>query len=223
MRVFLVVDVTLYREGLVQVLARNTMVDVVGSAAGGEDAVKDIELLRPDVVLLDAGMKNGLLALSELRVLRSRPKLIALALSEAEADVIAWAEAGVCAYLTREASLSDLVTTIALAMRGESVCSPTVTASLMERLAARANHDGDKAALARLTSREMDIAQLIARGLSNKEIARALSIAIPTVKNHVHNILEKMHVNRRTQAALFVRNESVAFESVTSVAATEIR
>jgi two-component system, NarL family, nitrate/nitrite response regulator NarL len=217
------VDVTLYREGLVQVLARNTMVDVVGSAAGGEDAVKDIELLRPDVVLLDAGMKNGLLALSELRVLRSRPKLIALALSEAEADVIAWAEAGVCAYLTREASLSDLVTTIALAMRGESVCSPTVTASLMERLAARANHDGDKAALARLTSREMDIAQLIARGLSNKEIARALSIAIPTVKNHVHNILEKMHVNRRTQAALFVRNESVAFESVTSVAATEIR
>jgi two-component system, NarL family, nitrate/nitrite response regulator NarL len=205
-RLVLVTDVTLYREGLRQLLAREAALDVVGVAASSAEALDLIGSLHPDVVLIDTSLEGGLHAARAMRAASPGHKLIALALSEDEADVIAWAEAGMSACVTRDAGLPDLVSAIDGAMNGQSVLSPALTASLLKRLAVRASQDPDLVPPSPLTSRELDIVQLIAQGLSNREIARALSIALPTVKNHVHNILEKMHVHRRAQAAFFVRH-----------------
>ncbi len=118
-----------------------------------------------------------------------------------EQDVIACAEAGISAFVPREGSTEDLINAVRQAIRGELVCSPRVTALLFDRVAALSagrikSIDGHA-----LTAREKEIVSLVERGLSNKEIARRLSVGTATVKNHVHNILEKLHIHRRGEVA----------------------
>jgi two-component system, NarL family, nitrate/nitrite response regulator NarL len=121
-----------------------------------------------------------------------------LGISGASPDVIACAEAGISGYVTREATLADLVATIERTTRGEAVCPPAVTASLLERIAVLANARRDRPPLLdQLTNREAEIVRLIELGMSNKEIASTLCIAVPTVKNHVHNVLSKLNLQRR--------------------------
>src|SRR5439155_827652 len=108
----------------------------------------------------------------------------------------------------REASIDDLVTVIESVARGEAICSPRVAAGLLRRVAALAAGHGGDLPRAQLTNREREIVRLIDNGLSNKEIARALGIEVATVKNHVHNILEKLQVHRRGEAAARVRGTS---------------
>jgi DNA-binding NarL/FixJ family response regulator len=126
--------------------------------------------------------------------------------------VIACAEAGIAAYVAREGSLDDLVATLHSVMRGEARVSPRIAAVLLRRVGDMATGRAQRVRASPLTERETEIAGLVADGLSNKQIARRLRIRLPTVKNHVHNILEKLEVGRRTEigAALGLVTEAPA-------------
>jgi two-component system nitrate/nitrite response regulator NarL len=204
-RTFILVGVRLYREGLERFLQAHASVEVIGSSARPSEAIDRIHDLRPDVVLVDLGMVDGRSAARRIRM-ASEARVVALAVSETGAEVVAWAEAGMAGYVSRDGSLDDLVATIERASRGETLCPPTIMASVIERLAAHANGPSQLEDRPQLTRREREIIGLIDQGLSNKEIARALSIALPTVKNHVHNILEKLQVRRRAEVPSVLRH-----------------
>jgi two-component system, NarL family, nitrate/nitrite response regulator NarL len=196
--VFILVQVRLYREGLEQHLGRYHSIEVVGSARSSADALASLRRLRPEILLLDLGLEASLNFAPVVRGALPETRLIVLGISGASPDVIACAEAGVRGYVTREATLADLVETIERTARGEAVCPPAVTASLLERIAVLANARRDRPHVVdQLTNREVEIVRLIEQGMSNKEIASALCIAVPTVKNHVHNVLSKLNLQRR--------------------------
>lgn len=202
-RVAVVAPVRLYREGLVQAIARDSRLQVVGAAASVPEALALVEERRPDTVVLELGAAGP----SLVRELTARvPELhvIALAVSETPDNVVEWAEAGIAGLVTPDGTVGDLTDTIIRASRDELVCSPRVARTLLRRvhaLAAR-SENGDTS----LTPREIQIAQLIERGLMNKEIASQLGIEVPTVKNHVHRILEKLGAHRRSDAAAHIRS-----------------
>lgn len=201
--VFILAAVRLYREGLDRWLSGVPSLVVVGTAADPEDALDRIGALRPDVLVLDMSDPASLGLARRIRAAVGSTKVVALAVGEAGADVIACAEAGVAGYLTRDGSLNELIETIESTVRGETRCPPQIIARLFDRLAALS--PGHLSELLPLTSREAQIVHLIDRGLSNKEIARTLSIAVPTVKNHVHNVLRKLQVERREEAVISFR------------------
>jgi two-component system, NarL family, nitrate/nitrite response regulator NarL len=127
-----------------------------------------------------------------------------IGVSERDAEIVAWAEAGVAGYVVTDTSLDDLIPTIASVVRGETLCSPRISAVLLRRVKALATA-GTTVSLGVLTPREIEVADLLAQGLSNKEIALCLSIALPTVKTHVHSILTKMSAHRRGEAVARLR------------------
>ena len=161
----------------------------------------------PAVVLVDVTGSGGLTILRELAVATPDARLLAVGVRDVDDDVLRCIEAGAIGYVLRDASVAELAEAVHATLRGETMASPHVIATLMERVATlSAGGRGNVAA--ELTSRELEVVALIERGLSNKEIAAQLSIAVTTVKNHVHNILEKLHVRRRAEAASLVRSGS---------------
>lgn len=199
----IVAETRLYREGLERCLAETY--DVVGSVSGGPEAVELVQELQPDLVLVDMAMLESARTVRAITRLDSDVKVVALAVPETEPHVLACAEAGISGYVPRQASLADLASTLDSVASGEAVCSPRIVAGLFRRLArltADRPPDGPRKLL---TNREAQIVELIDEGLSNKEIARLLYIEVATVKNHVHNILDKLRVHRRAEAAARVR------------------
>jgi two-component system nitrate/nitrite response regulator NarL len=208
--VFLIAATRFYREGLAEALQRVAGIQVVGTATGVDDAVASVKLLAPDIVLLDTAVPR---MLDLLRMLTAGPpatKVVALALPERASEVLACAEAGASGYVTEDASLADLVATIEGVARGEMRCSPRITGTLFRRIAVLASGHSAAAPTPRLTAREHEILELLNEGLSNKQIARRLYIELPTVKNHVHHILEKLQVERRGEAIAYLRRQHVA-------------
>jgi two-component system, NarL family, nitrate/nitrite response regulator NarL len=202
LRVAVIAAVRIYREGLALFLGRRRGFEVVATAADVNEAVALLPRAQPAIALIDvtAGAREVQRLLAGLPDL----KVVALAVADTEHDVIGCAEAGVSGYVTSDDSLETVAAIISSVARGELLCSPWVAAALLRRVAT-----GMGAPLAggrgRLTVREREIVQLIDQGLSNKEIASRLFIALPTVKNHVHNILEKLQVHRRDEAAADLR------------------
>ena len=127
-------------------------------------------------------------------------KILPLAVNATDDDVIAWAEVGAVGYVSREASIEDLATTIEGVAKGETICSPRITTLLFQRVATLAHEGRPDQPRPRLTPREREVARLIQRGHSNKEIASELHIEVATVKNHVHSILKKLEIRRRGEA-----------------------
>lgn len=197
--VFIVADVRLYREGLAKSLAGCSRLVVVGSSASRTDARERIPQLRPDVVLIDVAMRDSLELIRDLRADASRCKVLAFAVEDVAADIIECAEAGAAGYVTADASMDDLVGAVEGIGRGELVCSPRVAAQLFGRISERGGRSPVETRT--LTSRERQVLDCIRQGKSNKEIAQRLNIAEPTVKNHVHHLLEKLEVATRAQAA----------------------
>jgi len=207
-RILVAASVRLYRDGLAAILDRHRTIELVGTAASRRDALELIEDLAPDVVVLDTSMPGSIETIRAIGAARPGTRVVAIAVPEREEEVLACAEAGVAGYVTRDASILELVDVVECAARDEAICSPRFTASLLRRVAALAAEQAPASGVRRLTSREREIVRLIDEGLSNKQIAGALHIELPTVKNHVHNILEKLQVQRRSEAAARVRESA---------------
>jgi two-component system, NarL family, nitrate/nitrite response regulator NarL len=206
-RVAIITEVRLYREGLAHVLAAAGM-EVAGSATDADTVAECVLTTRPDVILLDMAMPGWESAMEALNCSGSKTDVVALGVLETAPDILACAEAGVDGYLPRSASAEDLVNVLHGVARGEVMCPPSITGSLFRRIGALALERRPAMAVGRLTARELEIVDLIDEGLSNKQIARRLCIEHSTVKNHVHNVLEKLDVHRRSEAAAWVRQRS---------------
>jgi two-component system, NarL family, nitrate/nitrite response regulator NarL len=201
-QVLIVAGIRLYSEGLAAALDGRARVQVVGVTS---DPVEGLYWDRePDVVLVDTSMPQAVAAVRAILATAPGVKVVALAVSEDE-DILAFAEAGVSGYLTRDAPLDHLMTVIEGVIRGEAPCPPKMTAILLKHISVLAARRSLPPSEARLTHRELEVMELVDLGLSNKEIARRLCIEVPTVKNHVHRILDKLQLSRRAEAAAWVR------------------
>jgi two-component system, NarL family, nitrate/nitrite response regulator NarL len=200
-QIVVISGVRLYREGLVELLEQSNGIRVLGSAGDGPGAVGCIVAFRPDVALLDMATAASVGMLPTLREASPRLRIVGLAVDDDEPAILAAVEAGVTGYVHRRDSLNDLVRVIHSVARDEAVSSPRIVASLMRRLAILASQPPPDALAERLTIREAEIVSLVAQGMTNKEIARHLFIQLPTVKNHIHNILNKLQLQHRGQAA----------------------
>jgi two-component system nitrate/nitrite response regulator NarL len=192
--------VRLYREGLADMISCQPQFQVVGTAASGAAALTSVRELVPDIGLVDMAMLDSVGAVRAMANAVPRAKIVALAVPETESHILACAEAGVAGYVPRDGSLRDLIETLASVGRGETICSARIAASLLRRVALLANHERPRSDPGRLTPREAQLIELMEEGLSNKQIARRLRIELPTVKNHVHNILLKLSAQCRTEA-----------------------
>ncbi|MDP9308201.1 MAG: response regulator transcription factor [Actinomycetota bacterium] len=188
----------IFRDAICTALAETPGVAVCRAAAGPRDAVEDAESVTPDVILLDAGLPDALPAVAAFQGVWPGVRTIVFAASEIGTELLRFAEAGATGFLLREDSLDQVADVIERIGRGEAVFPPTLAAALLTRLATPAPRLPDSGTL-RLTTRELEVARLLADGVSNKEIARRLHIELATVKNHVHNILRKLQVSRRTE------------------------
>lgn len=201
LRLLLASDLRFYREGLQRALSQEAGIEVVGTASSVEQTLDLLAATGADLVLLDLGVPGGMELVRTIH--RSAPgvSVVALGLAETGSAIVPWAEAGIAGYVARDASLAGLVATIRSIVDGQPPCAPQVAAALLHRVASLASsRSSAPRAPATLTAREVEIVGLIERGLSNWEIARTLSIALPTVKNHVHNVLTKLDVHRRWDA-----------------------
>lgn len=191
--------VRIYREGLCAALGSDPRIANVAAVADAPSCREALARLTPSVLVLDALADE---ALSVARSVRgSSTCVIALGIAETEPEVLAFAAAGVSAYVTREQPLDALIAAIVGVARGEARCTPRIVGILLRHVAQLAG-EGERGECrpVHLTRREAEILSLVADGLTNKQIAFRLSIELPTVKNHVHNILEKLGVDSRTQA-----------------------
>jgi two-component system, NarL family, nitrate/nitrite response regulator NarL len=200
--VIVVDDVGIYRHALVVALSLEAEVATVQPVADAETALRSLgEEAGPQVVILDMAMTDSSGALSALVRFAPHVPVIAVAVSEADDEVIACAEAGVAGYVHRGDTFPDLLALISRVTKGETLCSLRVAATILRRVATLAADRPRDPAPVHLTAREREVLQLVDEGLSNKQIARRLSIELRTVKNHVHHILEKFQVHRRAEAA----------------------
>ena len=201
-RVAVVADVRLYRERLAQSFSARDGFIHVGTADDQPGALSLARESTPDVLVLDMAMVNSLRVLRAITEEIPSVKIVAFAINEGEDDVIACAAAGIVGYVSREASLDDLIAAVRSAARDELICSPRIAAKLLRRAAVHGPLR--RPAKVSLTRREQEIWDLLERGLSNKEIATELGIEVSTAKNHVHNLLDKLHVSTRAAAAALV-------------------
>lgn len=211
--IFVISEARFYGEGLARVLPQMTAVRVSGAASSLEDALPRLTECEPDVVLLDTALANARVAVGRIAETAPDVKVVALAIQGGVSEILDWAETGIAGYTSCDDSLDQLVSVVESAVRDELNCSPTVAAGMLRRLAAlsrAADADGGRAGSNPLTAREMQVLTLIETGLSNKGISRRLDIGLATTKSHVHNILNKLNVERRTQAAAwFRRHEAI--------------
>ena len=202
-RAIILSGVRLYCEGLAHRLASNKQLNIVGIATELDEAHALARELRPGVIIIDASSREFLRIISSLRQL-TNAVVVAFAVNDDEGEAIACAEAGVNAFVERDASVDDLVRAVIGCSRGELTLSPRLVAALFRRIGFLARMTSVMPAND-LTVREAEIYALVRQGQSNKEIAVTLGISLPTVKNHVHRVLEKLGVHRRAEAAALTR------------------
>ena len=201
-RVLVVDDNALFRDGLVSLLHRSERIEVIGAAGSGEEAVRRAPVLRPDVVLMDLAMPGmgGVAATRHLLAAYAGAAVCMLTVSEQESDLFAAIRAGARGYLVKSVNLEDLSRAIHALAEGGALVSPHLARDLItafQRLAPPPEGTG----MDRLTAREREILGLVGRGLSNQEIADQLVIAENTVKVHLRNILDKLQIHSRAHAA----------------------
>jgi DNA-binding NarL/FixJ family response regulator len=203
-RVFLVDDQTLVRQGVRSLLALSDEIEVVGEASDGNEAIEKIPVIRPDVVLLDMRMPklSGLDVLHSLAQSGSLPPTVILTTFDDDQLVVAGLKAGAKGYLLKDVSLEQLVDAVRTVANGGSLVAPVVTQRLLTGLKGMETSFASLDRPDPLTDRETEILRLMAGGFSNKEIANSLGVAEGTIKNHVSNILSKLGVRDRTRAVL---------------------
>ncbi|MGG4492190.1 response regulator [Metabacillus idriensis] len=206
-RLLIADDHKVVRRGLHFFLSTQKDIEIVGEAENGAEAVNMVRTLMPDVILMDLSMPimNGVDATKEIRTFNEQIKIIILTSYADQDHVIPAIQAGASGYQLKDVEPDELVHTVREVLKGESKLHPKVTSHVMSHLMQR--NQKDEKLLTPLTNRENDVLKEIAKGKSNKEIAASLYITEKTVKTHVSNILSKLSLADRTQAALYaVRN-----------------
>ena len=204
-RLVVVSPVRLVREGLVASLGERQGVIVVDAVGLDPMSITRAAGAVPDVVLVDLTCSDMVGTARKLKLACPNAKLVAFALDEVDDDVFACAAAGYSGYVPREGGADDLYRVVVDALGGKMHCAPHIAAAMFHRLADLLPEKAQRALLPILTSRESEILALTEQGCSNKEIARCLAISSATVKNHMHSILQKLHVSRRGQAVARLR------------------
>lgn len=194
------------REALAMLLRGCDDIQVL-SACSEETAAAVAREAKPGLVVIDSSHPEAMTVVAAVRERAPDIGVIVLAMREEDEDFLAWADTGIRGYLGPESSVRDLAATIRRAGAGEVVCPPRLTALLLNRLADRSTGRAGRAGIHALTLREREVVKLLADGLPNKLIARRLRVAVPTVKNHVHSILDKWDVRSRGQAAACYRQK----------------
>jgi len=209
-RLLLVDDQTLFREGLRTLLSVRTDIEVVGEAANGDEALQQVKALCPQVALMDLRMPvlGGVEATRRIRAVAPACQIIALTTFDDDEEVFGALRAGAVGYLLKDAPSEKLVEAIRAAARGESFLQPSIAAKVVAEFSrlSRTRPDTRVKLIEPLSDRECDVLRQLVFGRSNKEIALALDLAEGTVKNHMTNILGKLGVLDRTQAALLGRD-----------------
>jgi two-component system nitrate/nitrite response regulator NarL len=198
-RVFIVSNVRLHREGLAALLRECPSIEVLG-ADSVQEAQNTLNTTATDVALIDAQSASVSEMVGPLRKICARVRILAVGIHETASEVLACAAAGIDGYVPMDAALGDMVAAIENVVRGELVCSPKVAASLYQSIGLSRSTDTS------LTTRELQVAELMNRGLPTKEIAWRLGVQPCTAKNHVRNILHKLQVHGRGQAVAKLRN-----------------
>jgi DNA-binding NarL/FixJ family response regulator len=206
-------DIRFLREGLAEVLARDCAFAVVGIAGDLDQALMLSGTARPQIIVIDAALPDGLAATRNLGRACPGVPLVVIALAETETDVIAWAEAGICGYVPRAAGLGDLAKFLSAIVGGEQPCSSRVAAGLLRWISTTAREGGPRPRAPVLTAREEQVVRLICTGLSNKDISRRLNIGLATTKSHVHNLLAKLELERRGQVVRWTRENGISFRN----------
>jgi DNA-binding NarL/FixJ family response regulator len=205
LRVLIVDDHDLFRTGLRNLLEEQGVV-IVGEAATGAEAVKIVREIAPDVVVMDLNMPGmgGVDATRHITSIAPLTRVVMLTISEDDSDVMDAILAGACGYLLKDSSIQDLMAGIRAASRGESLISPNIAAKVLQRVRATSTQPEIANAIrAELSDREIEVLKLIANGKDNAVIAGELHISPKTVKNHISNILMKLQIDNRIQAAVY--------------------
>jgi DNA-binding NarL/FixJ family response regulator len=204
--VLIVDDHRLFRQGLAGLMStRPDLVRLVGEAATAREALARARELHPDLVLMDISMPggSGLEATEALRVELPETAVVMLTSSDEDDHLQQAVRLGAAGYLLKDLDARELFDLIAGIARGEAAMTRAMAARLLKGLAGGQTRSNEEALLADLTEREIEVLRLVARGVSNPEIAEALYVTVNTVKTHLHNILEKLQVDNRTQAATY--------------------
>jgi DNA-binding NarL/FixJ family response regulator len=212
-RVLIVDDHELFRKGLQMVLEAEPDIEVVGEASDGNEAIAKAEETSPDVVLMDVRMpkRSGIEATTTIKDTLPSTKILMLTISDEEADLYEAIKAGASGYLLKEISIEEVADAVRAVQQGQSLISPSMASKLLNEFAAMVKRRDERAQVPgpRLTERELEVLKLVAKGLNNRDIGQELFISENTVKNHVRNILEKLHLHSRMEAVVYAVREKL--------------
>jgi len=204
-RVLLVDDHDLFRTGL-RTLLEEQEVRIVGEASAGVEAVRLVRELAPDVVVMDLNMPGitGVEATRQITAIAPLTRVLVLTISDQDGDVMDAILAGACGYLLKDSSIQELMRGIEAAGSGESIVSPAIASKMLQRIRASSSQpEIERTIRSELSDREIEVLKLIANGKDNAMIAAELHISPKTVKNHISNILMKLQIDNRIQAAVY--------------------
>jgi len=211
--VLIVDDHALFRRGLQMVLEGEPDIDVVGEASDGQEAVERAERTSPDVVLMDVRMpkRSGIEATRAIKDMLPSTKILMLTISDEEADLYEAIKAGASGYLLKEISIDEVANAVRAVQQGQSLISPSMASKLLTEFAAMVKRRDERSQVPgpRLTERELEVLKLVAKGMNNRDIGAELFISENTVKNHVRNILEKLHLHSRMEAVVYAVREKL--------------
>jgi DNA-binding NarL/FixJ family response regulator len=223
-RVLLADDEDLMRAGLAELLSSDPTIDVVGQASTGSAAVREAVRLRPEVVLMDVRMPDmdGIAATSELARVAPQSKVVILTTFEDDGYIFRSLRAGASGFLLKRTRPEDLIAAVHAVAAGDSLLSPSVTRRVIDRMASQPGPEvSGNTRVETLTGRERQVLELVARGLSNREISSVLVVEVSTIRTHVKRILMKLGLRDRVQAVIFAYETGVTRLGSSAVPAAE--
>ena len=212
-RVLIVDDHALFRRGLQMVLEAEGDIEVIGEASDGQEAIERAELMTPDVVLMDVRMprSSGIEATGIIKNALPSTKILMLTISDEEGDLYEAIKAGASGYLLKEISIEEVAGAVRSVHRGQSLISPSMASKLLTEFASMVKRRDERSQVPgpRLTERELEVLKHVAKGMNNRDIGTELFISENTVKNHIRNILEKLHLHSRMEAVVYAVREKL--------------